>query len=301
MRLLQLQILSMLKKEHSLVNVAKKLFISQPSISTALKELEQELGCSLLERTNRGMKFTSTGKEILQQARIILDECENIRKECQKSTENTIPKIRLGLEPDATKELYAQLLVLAEKNKKIDLESSFDSRDNLIAKLCDDKLDACIMSIAQKEYEPSLWKLITEHALSFDILARQEICFISSENHPLQEKASLFLEDILQYSFALTERRDKYFMDLFEDTAKNKYVTYIHDPESYFTFLKHTDTVGICACHKTAQYNARYGNNLKPLFVQDFTFCYLTICCYHEIKTNNPLIKLLKTLKKIAR
>ena len=65
MRLLQLQILSMLKKEHSLVNVAKKLFISQPSISTALKELEQELGCSLLERTNRGMKFTSTGKEIL--------------------------------------------------------------------------------------------------------------------------------------------------------------------------------------------------------------------------------------------
>ena len=268
MRLLQLQILSMLKKEHSLVNVAKKLFISQPSISTALKELEQELGCSLLERTNRGMKFTSTGKEILQQARIILDECENIRKECQKSTENTIPKIRLGLEPDATKELYAQLLVLAEKNKKIDLESSFDSRDNLIAKLCDDKLDACIMSIAQKEYEPSLWKLITEHALSFDILAR---------------------------------RRDKYFMDLFEDTAKNKYVTYIHDPESYFTFLQHTDTVGICACHKTAQYNARYGNNLKPLFVQDFTFCYLTICCYHEIKTNNPLIKLLKTLKKIAR
>ena len=53
MRLLQLQILSMLKKEHSLVNVAKKLFISQPSISTALKELEQELGCSLLERTTR--------------------------------------------------------------------------------------------------------------------------------------------------------------------------------------------------------------------------------------------------------
>lgn len=302
MRLLQLQILSLLEQEHSLVKVAKRLFISQPSISTALKELEQELGCPLLERTNRGVKFTPTGQEILQQAKIILNECETIKKICCEQSAAAVPLIRLGLEPDATKEICANLLVYLEKNKKFDLENSFDNRKELIAKLCDEKLDACIMSAATKEYEPYIWELIEKNSLHCIKLSEQKICFVTAADHPLQKKESVDLSDVLQYSYVtLTGSRDKYFVDLFEDSAKNKYATYIYDPESYYTFLQHTDTVGICCCSEIEKNNARYERNLKTLQPTDFTFSYQTLFLYGKKRLTDGLSLLLKTLKKISR
>ncbi len=300
MRLLQLQILVLIETEHSLVKVAEKLFISQPSISTALKEFEQELGCSLLERTNRGMKFTPIGQEVLQQAKIILDECENIREKCQETSTRVVQKILLGIEPDVTKELYAKLLVLAGKNKKIELEASFDQPNELILKLCDNKLDACMLSLAQKEYEPHLWELIAENSLQYTVFSQQEVCFITAESHPLQQKNSLRLDDILQYSVTLTGHQDKYFVDLFEDTAKNRYITYIYDPESYYAFLQDTDAVGICVCNEIEKNNVHYDKNLKPLVVDDFAFYYQTILLYKKEQLNEHVALLLKMLKKIV-
>lgn len=301
MRLLQLQILSLLEKEHSLINVAHKLYISQPSISTALKELEHELGCTLLERTNRGMKFTAAGMEVLQQAKIILEECETIKTLCRPSPAAAIPHIRLGLEPDTTKELYAGLLVSQEKNKKYNIESFFDNRRELIDKLHEEKIDACILSVGPKKYEPSLWELITRHSLHCTSLYEQKICFITAAAHPLQQKPAVCLEDILQYSYVtLTGSRDKYFVDLFEDNAKNKYVTYIYDPESYYTFLEHTDTIGICCCDEIEKNNMRYGRNLKALAAADFTFKYQTVFIRKKTSVQNELNLLLKTLKRIS-
>lgn len=69
-----------LYKEQSFTNAAKKLFISQPSLSAAIKNTEEKVGAQLFERTGHGIKLTEVGKEYIATAEKILsaeNEFEN--------------------------------------------------------------------------------------------------------------------------------------------------------------------------------------------------------------------------------
>jgi Transcriptional regulator len=55
---------------------AKQLFISQPSLSNAIKELEKELGIEIFHRTPRGVTLSSEGTEFLSYARQVVEQAE---------------------------------------------------------------------------------------------------------------------------------------------------------------------------------------------------------------------------------
>ena len=55
---------------------AQKLFVSQPSLSNAVKELEKELGIEIFIRTNKGVTLSSNGQEFLGYARQIIEQTE---------------------------------------------------------------------------------------------------------------------------------------------------------------------------------------------------------------------------------
>ena len=65
MTLQQLQYLVALAESNSINQAAQNLFVSQSGISKAIKQLESELGFPLLERSSRGITFTSRGTEFL--------------------------------------------------------------------------------------------------------------------------------------------------------------------------------------------------------------------------------------------
>lgn len=54
-------------------------FVSQPTLSTQLKKLEEELGVPLFERTNKRVMPTPTGQAIIAQVRVVLEEADRLR------------------------------------------------------------------------------------------------------------------------------------------------------------------------------------------------------------------------------
>nr|WP_306812694.1 LysR family transcriptional regulator [Paenibacillus soyae] len=60
----------------SINEAAKRLFISQPSLSNAIKDLEEELGISIFERTNKGITLSKEGVEFLSYARQVVEQAE---------------------------------------------------------------------------------------------------------------------------------------------------------------------------------------------------------------------------------
>lgn len=74
MTLIQLQYVITIAQESSINKAAKKLFLSQPSLSAAVKDLEAELGISLFIRTNRGISITPDGKEFIGYAHQVLEQ-----------------------------------------------------------------------------------------------------------------------------------------------------------------------------------------------------------------------------------
>ena len=60
----------------SISEAAKQLFITQPSLSNAVKELEKEMGISIFNRSSKGIALSSQGMEFLSYARQVLEQAE---------------------------------------------------------------------------------------------------------------------------------------------------------------------------------------------------------------------------------
>ncbi len=76
MTLAQLRYAITVANSNSMNEAARTLFISQPSLSAAVKELEEEIGVELFRRTNRGISVTPEGEEFLGYARQVVEQYE---------------------------------------------------------------------------------------------------------------------------------------------------------------------------------------------------------------------------------
>ena len=83
MTLQQLKYVIEVAEKGSITEAAKSLFIAQPSLSAAIRELEEELGETLILRTNRTLSFTPVGEQVLEHAVAILEETRRIFQSCQ--------------------------------------------------------------------------------------------------------------------------------------------------------------------------------------------------------------------------
>ncbi len=70
----------MVAEERSFTKAAKKLYISQPSLSQIIKNEEEKLGITLFDRSSYPLTLTDAGKEYVHWARQILAVCENMER-----------------------------------------------------------------------------------------------------------------------------------------------------------------------------------------------------------------------------
>lgn len=80
MTLSELKFVVAVAQEKSFRKAAKKIFISQPALSLAIKKLEDELGILIFERSRKDVSITSVGQKIINQAVIVLSEVEKIKE-----------------------------------------------------------------------------------------------------------------------------------------------------------------------------------------------------------------------------
>lgn len=87
-------------KEGSLSRAAAKLFISQPSVSTHIKALEESLGVTLFQRSAKGMKLTLEGKILLDKADRAIKSMESLFELAKTLQANLKGVVRIGLNTD---------------------------------------------------------------------------------------------------------------------------------------------------------------------------------------------------------
>ena len=78
MTLIQLHYLIVIAETNSLNKAAEQLYVSQPSLTSAIKELEKELGVTLLYRSGRGVTLTNDGVEFLLYAKQLYSQYEAV-------------------------------------------------------------------------------------------------------------------------------------------------------------------------------------------------------------------------------
>lgn len=94
----------------SISRAAAKLFMAQPPLSAQIRQLEEEVGASLLVRLPRGVQLTPAGTSFLQDARAILVRTEQATVRAREQQSSQRSTLRIGLMPSATQSLLPGLI-----------------------------------------------------------------------------------------------------------------------------------------------------------------------------------------------
>lgn len=186
MELRQLEYFQMVCKLKNITRAAEKLHVSQPSITNSIKNLENELGVNLLDRSNKQICITNEGEIFLKRIDDILKLVDNTTSEMKDYGKKKKGLLRIGVPPMIGTFLFPRIFVefrdiYSEIQLQIIEKGSIETR-NMIE---NNELDLAIIIIPEKYEDLDVLPILKSEIL---------ICF--SNDHFLNRKTELNIEDI---------------------------------------------------------------------------------------------------------
>lgn len=126
---------------------AERCFVSQPTLSGQVKKLEEELGVTIFERTNRSVEVTAIGERILHHARRLMEEADAVEQVARAAQDPLAGPLRIGAIPTLSPYLMPQLLApLRRAYPQLRLALREEVTDALLARLRQHELDALLLA-----------------------------------------------------------------------------------------------------------------------------------------------------------
>ena len=170
-------------------------FVSQPTLSTQIRKLEDELGVALVERAPRKVMLTPAGREAAERARRIVAEIEQMKEAARRSRDPEAGTVRLGLFPTLGPYLLPHVIPgLRARFPKLELLLVEDKSDQLLAQLADGRLDAALLALP-----------VHDERLHAEFLFEEPFVLAVPEDHPLAGRSSLTLDDLHDLQLLLLE------------------------------------------------------------------------------------------------
>lgn len=186
MTLNELKYIVAVARERHFGRAAEACFISQPTLSVAVKKLEEELGLSLFERRKGEVSITPVGEQIVAQAQRVLEEAGAIRRIARQGQDQLDGPLRLGaiytIGPYLLPHLIPQLSARAPKMPLM-IEENYTA--NLAEKLKNGELDVILLSLPFEE--PGVLTMP---------LYREPFVLLLPSSHPLNQKKDFNVHDL---------------------------------------------------------------------------------------------------------
>ena len=195
MNLRDLRYLVALAEHKHFGRAASASFVSQPTLSTQIRKLEEELGVALVERTPRKVLLTETGREIAQRAREVLNEVEQIRQIARRTKDPESGTVRLGIFPTLGPYLLPHVVPrIRERYPRLELLLVEEKTETILRQLREGRLDAAVL--AQPIHDDQLLQ---------EFLFEEPFLLAVPEHHPLASRKTLKLDELADQSLLLLE------------------------------------------------------------------------------------------------
>ena len=201
MTLVQLRHLIELAANGSFSQSAIRLHLTQPALSRSIQALEDELGQRLFDRIGRKNEITAFGSHIVQRARVLVDEADELRQTSVQLKKGEIGQFRIGMGSGPGAMLMTPMLMLmATDYPKAHIDISRGSTVLLVQALRERFLDALILDI--RSLQPSA-------DLKVEVLQEMTGAFMCRPGHPLAKKNSVPFAMLRDYPVASTPLSDE--------------------------------------------------------------------------------------------
>ncbi len=214
MTLQQLRYIVMVAETGNISDAADKLYISQPSLTTAIQNIEKELNTVIFNRLNRGVAVTREGEEVLGYARQILEQVEMMQdkfaEESKRNARFSVSCQHYSFAVNAFVDMIKQF-----DTPKYDFTLRETQTHEIIEDVSLGKSEVGVLYLSDKN-EEIMEKLFRRHELQFTELFVAKPHIFISRNHPLAEKTCVTLEELEPYpylSFEQGEHNSFYFSE----------------------------------------------------------------------------------------
>lgn len=270
MTLQQLKYVVTVAEKGTISEAAKELFISQPSLTNAIKELEKEMQITIFSRTNKGVVISNEGDVFLSYARQVLEQASLLEEKFLNKKESS-PHFSVSCQHYSFA-VNAFVDVIREfGGNKYD----FTLRETQTYEIIEDvnrlKSEIGILYTSSKN-EEVIMKLIKQKDLQFEeLFVAKPHVFISSR-HPLADKQKLTLEDLEEYpylSFEQGEYNSFYFSEEILSVLDRRKNIKVRDRATLFNLVIGLNGYTVSSGVISEELN---GSNIiaKPLQVEEY-------------------------------
>ena len=174
---------------------ADACFVSQPTLSTQIKKLEEELGVQLVERSPKNIMLTPVGEEIADRARLVLSDIDQIRAVARRSGNPADGILRLGLFPTLAPYFLPHVVPgLREAYPNLTLQLAEEKTENILAMVRQGELDAGLLALP-----------ISQDGMEIKPLFKEPFVVAVPGEHPLAARKSISLADLENTELLLLE------------------------------------------------------------------------------------------------
>lgn len=187
------------ERTSSISQAAENLFMGQPSLSKAIRELEDSLGFTVFERTSKGVIPTRKGVKFLTYARNVLHQIEKMEA-LSDSADADIQNFNISIPrgsyiADAVTSLIAEL----DQNKGLNVNVQETNSVQVVNNIIDGPFNLGVIRF-QAEYENYFKDYLTEKQLGYETVWEYEYLALLSEKHPLAQVEKVNYEELKLYT-----------------------------------------------------------------------------------------------------
>lgn len=174
---------------------AERCHVSQPTLSTQIKKLEEQLGTDLIERNSRQVMLTPIGERILERARIIVAETAAIRQLARDADDPFAGTLSLGVFPTLAPYLLPHVIpTLRRKFPKLTLRLFEEKTEQVMAMLASGTVDAILLALP-----------LDDDQLHVEPLFDEPFVLVLPTDHPLAQSPTVSLGDLQSQQLLLLE------------------------------------------------------------------------------------------------
>ncbi len=206
MKLQQLKYVVCVAQHGNISEAAKQLFITQPSLTNAIRDLEEEMNVTIFQRTNKGVMITREGEEFLAYARQVLEQTSLLE---DKFIHKRSHRSKFSI---SCQHYVFAVSAFMDVIKQYGYEQyDFTLRETKTHEIIEDvsqlKSEIGVLYTSSKNEEVIL-KLIKQHDLQFISLFTAKPHVFLAYHHPLASKAMITIEDLQDYPYLSFEQGD---------------------------------------------------------------------------------------------
>lgn len=173
----------------SFTQAAKQLFISQPSLSQQIADLERHIGVSLLIRKHNGISLTNAGKALLKDAKIIVTKCSELIQHANEAETGIVGDLKIGILGYTEKQILPNIVMnFRQKYPRVNLSFEQFSLGSLDTALVRNDIDIGFTAIWEQHYLPNV---------AYKKIYKDSLCVVLPSNHALARESGFELSSII--------------------------------------------------------------------------------------------------------